>query len=204
MKKIISVFQRNYEGDRLVRDEVVPGAEWVLAGEGTPTHKWDGTAVLILDGLAYKRHTLKSGKWIPVGFIPADEVDAVTGQQPGWVPVTDAKDDAPCREALVRTVGGPDGLPDGTYELCGPKIGNAGGGNPECFPGHRLIRHGAHPLPDMPRTFDGIREFLAAHAIEGIVFWRAPNNPDCDKAKIKRRDFGLPWPIPTPTPNPGA
>ena len=26
MKKIISLYQRNYDGDRLVRDEVVPGA----------------------------------------------------------------------------------------------------------------------------------------------------------------------------------
>jgi len=31
MRKIISLFQRNYEGDRLVRDECVPGAEWVQA-----------------------------------------------------------------------------------------------------------------------------------------------------------------------------
>lgn len=29
MKKIISLFQRNYEGDKLVRDEVVPGAEFL-------------------------------------------------------------------------------------------------------------------------------------------------------------------------------
>lgn len=28
MKKIISLFQRNYGGDGKVRDEVVPGAEW--------------------------------------------------------------------------------------------------------------------------------------------------------------------------------
>ena len=44
MKKIISLFQRNYEGDRLVRDELVPGAEWVAAGEGVATRKWDGTS----------------------------------------------------------------------------------------------------------------------------------------------------------------
>jgi hypothetical protein len=27
LKKIVSLFQRNYDGDRLVRDEIVPGAE---------------------------------------------------------------------------------------------------------------------------------------------------------------------------------
>lgn len=37
MKKIISLFQRNYDGDRLVRNEVTPGAEWVINGEGTAT-----------------------------------------------------------------------------------------------------------------------------------------------------------------------
>ncbi|MCV7174897.1 hypothetical protein [Mycolicibacterium sphagni] len=29
MKKIISLFERNYDTDRLVRDEITPGAEWV-------------------------------------------------------------------------------------------------------------------------------------------------------------------------------
>ena len=47
MKKIISLFQRNYNTDRLVRNEVVPGAEWVLAGEGTPTRKYDGVCTMI-------------------------------------------------------------------------------------------------------------------------------------------------------------
>jgi hypothetical protein len=42
MKKIISLFQRNYDTDHLVRNEVVPGAEWVLTGEGIGTRKWDG------------------------------------------------------------------------------------------------------------------------------------------------------------------
>jgi hypothetical protein len=39
VQKIISRFQRNSDGDRLVRDEVVPGAEWLLAGEGVVTRK---------------------------------------------------------------------------------------------------------------------------------------------------------------------
>ena len=51
MKKIPSLFCRNYDGDRLVRDEVVPGCEWVLRGEGRPTEKVDGTALGFWDGL---------------------------------------------------------------------------------------------------------------------------------------------------------
>jgi len=26
---------------------------------------------------------------------------------------------------------------------------------------------------------------------DGIVWWRDPSDPDCDKVKIKTRDFGL-------------
>lgn len=43
MKKIPSLFERNHDGDRLVRNEVVPGSEWVLAGEGIPTVKIKAT-----------------------------------------------------------------------------------------------------------------------------------------------------------------
>lgn len=39
MKKIISLFQRNYDGNRLVRDELVPGSEWVQEGLGIATRK---------------------------------------------------------------------------------------------------------------------------------------------------------------------
>jgi hypothetical protein len=46
MRKIVSLFKRDYEGTRLVHDEAVPGAEWVLAGEGTATRKFDGTCCI--------------------------------------------------------------------------------------------------------------------------------------------------------------
>jgi hypothetical protein len=37
MKKIPSLFKRDYEGTRLVYDKIVPGTEWVPAGEGVAT-----------------------------------------------------------------------------------------------------------------------------------------------------------------------
>jgi hypothetical protein len=40
------------------------------------------------------------------------------------------------------------------------------------------------------RTFEGIRNFLEKHCYEGIVFWK-DGEPKC---KIKRTDFGFPWP----------
>ena len=85
MQKIISLFQRNYDGDRLVRNEVVPGAEWVTAGEGDATRKYDGSCCMVRKGLLYKRYELRRGKKAPAGFEPAQEPDPVTGAAPGWI-----------------------------------------------------------------------------------------------------------------------
>ncbi len=92
MQKIISLFQRNYDGDRLVRDEVVPGAEWVIAGEGVATRKWDGTAVLVRDGRLFARYDAKRGKTPPAGWEAAQEPDPVTGHWPGWIEATRPED----------------------------------------------------------------------------------------------------------------
>ena len=71
MKKIPSLFKRDYgEGQRLVYDEIVPGTEWVVAGEGVATRKFDGTCCMIKDGEIYRRYDLKKGRTRPEGFIP--------------------------------------------------------------------------------------------------------------------------------------
>ena len=101
MKKIISLFVRNYEGDRLVRDEIVPGAEWVASGEGVATRKYDGTCCMVRGGKLYRRHELKRGKAAPDGFEPAQDADPVTGDVPGWVPVGDGPEDRWHREAVA-------------------------------------------------------------------------------------------------------
>ena len=80
MKKIQSLFARNYDTDRLVRNEVVPGSEWVLNGEGRATVKWDGTSVLIKDGALFKRYDAKNGKVPPENFIPAQDADPQADQ----------------------------------------------------------------------------------------------------------------------------
>lgn len=51
-----------------------------------------------------------------------------------------------------------------------------------------LERHGIRVL-DVPRSFEGIKEYLEKNYIEGIVFWK----DDQPMYKIKRRDFGLKW-----------
>lgn len=180
MQKIISLFQRNYDGDRLVRDEVVPGAEWVLAGEGTATRKYDGTCCMVRDGKLYKRYDAKNSKKPPLQFVPAQDPDPVTGHWPGWLPVS-APEDRWHIEAWLRDAKSPPPQ-DGTYELVGPKVQ----GNPEKFERHELIRHGA-TVVQAPRNFQELREWFKGRDIEGIVW----HHPDGRMVKIKKKDFGL-------------
>lgn len=180
MQKIISLFQRNYDGDRLVRDEVTPGAEWVVNGEGFATRKFDGTCCMIRDGVLYKRYDAKHGKKPPEGFEPAQEPDPVTGHWPGWLKVGEGPEDKHHRMAYVLES---EPLEDGTYELIGPKIQ----GNPENIEDPTLIRHGSELLIDCPRSFDEIKQYLTTYDMEGIVW----HHPDGRMVKIKGKDFGL-------------
>jgi len=179
MKKIISLFQRNYDGDHLVRNEVVPGAEWVLQGEGVATRKYDGTCCMVRDGILYKRYDVRGGVEAPKGFIPAQDVDKVTGHWPGWVAVGQGPEDRWHREAADRAG---KTLEDGTYELIGPKVQ----GNPEHAPHHMLVRHGFDPL-NAPRNFEHLKEWFKGSDIEGIVW----HHPDGRMVKIKGKDFGI-------------
>jgi hypothetical protein len=184
VQKTISLFQRNYGGDLLVRDEVTPGAEWVLAGEGVATRKFDGTCCLVKDGKLFRRYEVKPGKKLPPNFEAATPADPITGKQQGWVPVTSSPDDEWHRIGWKRTVQACDGgLPDGTYELCGPHIN----GNPERVEAEILVRHGALPIADAPRTFAELHHWFRGRDLEGIVW----HHPDGRMVKIKKRDFGL-------------
>lgn len=181
MKKIISLFKRDYEGrPPLVYDEAVEGAEWVLAGEGTASRKWDGTCAMVSCGKLWKRYDAKKGKTPPEGFVPAQNADPVTGHWPGWLEVGEGPEDKWFREALAEYP--IETLEDGTYELIGPKIN----GNPERTNLHELMRHGVDLL-DAPRDFEGIKCFLGTVDIEGIV-WHRDNG---DMVKIKGKDFGV-------------
>ena len=191
MKKIISLFQKNHATDHLARNDVTPGAEWVVAGEGKATRKLDGTCCMVRGGRLFKRREVHCGPPrdldangntvfdynFPPGF-ELESTDDVTHKAFGWVPVTTAKEDRWCNEAF-----GGDLLPDGTYELCGPKIN----GNPEASPKHELFLHGAIELPECPRDFDGIRKYLSGLDIEGVVW----HNHDGRMVKVKCRDFGI-------------
>jgi hypothetical protein len=187
MRKIISLFQRNYDGDGKVRNEIVPGAEWVIAGEGVPTRKWDGTCCMIRDGVLYKRYDRKRNrdtgeyKAKPEGWEQAQDPDAITGHWPGWVSVGDGPEDQWHREALDGWRKYGTLITDGTFELCGPKVQ----GNPEGLTRHSLIRHGMKVIDEDPRDYESIRTYLATAGIEGIVW----HHEDGRMVKIKAKDF---------------
>jgi hypothetical protein len=191
MKKIPTLFERDWEGDRSrVVDKVHPGCEWVIAGDGVATRKLDGTCCLVREARLFKRREVKKGATPPPNFEEV-ELDSETGNVVGWVPVTDDPSDRWHREAFAMLGDGePAHVPNGTYELIGPKIQ----GNPEGLGTHTLIPHGTvfaanagGFYPDPPRTFNGLRDWLAGKDIEGLVF----HHLDGRMAKIKLRDFGL-------------
>lgn len=186
MKKIPTLFERVFENHKKVgiRPDITSGMEWVLAGDGIATEKIDGSCCAIIDGVFYKRYDAKRGKKPPMDAIPCCEPDAVTGHWPHWVKV-DLEDKGAkwFWEAYHNSAGHE--LPDGTYEAIGPHFQN----NPHGLKQDVLIKHGEHVLSDVPRTFEGIRDYLKDHYIEGIVFWK-DGKPQC---KIKRSDFGFEW-----------
>lgn len=180
MKKIPTLFERDWNGDRSrVTREVHKGCEWVAAGDGWATRKIDGTCCRILDGKLWKRRELRKGESEPNGFELADHDDE-TGKIVGWVPVGDGPEDRYHREAMSRVQ-----LADGTYELVGPKIQ----GNPERFAYNTLVPHGCLGLEgdEVPRDFDGLSAYLSARDYEGIVW----HHSDGRMVKIKARDFGI-------------
>lgn len=173
MRKIPTLFERDEtKKGHPVTDRVKPGCEWVLAGEGVATLKLDGTNVKVEGGQLYKRQKPKQGDYDEASYVPANRDD-------------------PSDKYLFEAFDFEGGRwRDGIFEAIGPKIQ----GNPQGMKYHALrvvVPHDLRlELPDFPRTFDGIRSFLEGQAIEGVVF----HHPDGRMAKIKRRDFGLPWP----------
>ena len=186
-KKIPTLFKRVFDdGAVYITEEVTPGCEWVLAGEGEATEKVDGTAVARIDGVWYKRFDAKDGRKIPAGSIACSaHRDPVTGHWPHWTP---AELKNPSNRWLSAAIANTPwiGEEDGTFELVGKHIQS----NPYGLDADFLERHGRIKIKDCPRTFEGIREYLRIHEIEGIVWWK-DGEPKC---KIKRSDFGFKWP----------
>lgn len=189
MKKIPTLFERRFEGHKIV--EVLPnitsGCEEAFL-HGIATIKLDGACCAVIGGKLYKRYDAKKGKTIPAGAIKCqDEPDPITGHLPCWV---QCERDNPADKwflrayanAVLREKSCP--LPDATYEA----IGKHFQGNPYKLNEDVLEMHGERETV-VDRTFEGVRAWLESHDHEGLVFW-LNGEPVC---KIKRSDFGLEW-----------
>lgn len=214
MKKIISLFQRNYDGDRQVRDEVVPGAEWVIAGEGVATRKFDGACCMVEGGKLFKRYDLPllpewakkkkegfTGPWSPAMFKepPAfwraaeTEPDQNSGHWPGWLPVGDKPEDEWFRVAFDNARFQDETPTEQNRPLKDlpdgtyEAVGPHFQGNPEGYLFDTIQRHGWHKLSSVPRTFVELRQYFITHCFEGVVW----HHPDGRMVKIKAKDFGI-------------
>lgn len=177
MKKIPTLFVRDEQDRRYVTREVNPGCEWVIAGEGLATRKYDGTCVYF-DGTAWwARREVKPGKTPPEGFVLVEK-DDTTGKAVGWEPAAQSA----FYKYLLEAIDG-EAISLGTHELLGPKIN----GNPEGASRHYVQPHDdALVIDGFDRTYDGIRQTLDMHPVfEGLVF----HHEDGRMVKIKRRDF---------------
>lgn len=190
MKKIPTLFERRFEGHKIVEvlPNITPGCEEAFE-HGIATIKIDGSCCAIIDGQFYKRYDAKAGKPIPDGAIKCqDKPDPITGHMPCWVRVDRDKPEdkwfVKARDRYVLMNGWGNPLPDGTYEA----IGKHFQGNPYGKEEDIIEPHGAREIT-VSRTFEGVREWLKEHYCEGIVFW-LDGNPIC---KIKRSDFGFEW-----------
>ena len=183
MQKIPTMFVRDEsKPGHPVTDEWKPECIWVRQGAGVPTVKLDGTNVKVENGLLFKRQKPKDGDYDNAAYVPCDPANPA--DRWAW----EAFDAASTFDVgPVRTPPG-----DGIYELVGPKIQ----GNPQQHVAHTLVRvvpwsPRVAVVAEPERTFTGLRNYLEAHPIEGLVF----HHPDGRMAKIKRRDFGLRWPV---------
>lgn len=187
MKKIPTLFVRDPGNMARVLPEVNPACDWVLAGEGQATSKYDGVCTMF-DGAAWwSRREVKPDRPEPPNWVQVD-ADPITGKRTGWEPIEQSSFYKTFLFADANAITEP-----GTFELIGPKINQ----NPHGWSRHELVRHGAERVhfldSGQPVTFDRLSNLLGyMHLVRGLpgyiegYVW---HHPDGRMAKIKARDF---------------
>ena len=185
LKKMPTLFERQFENHKIIKclNVINSECEWVINGEGYATEKLDGTCCMIKDNQLYRRYDCKKGRKLPENVIPCQpEPDPITGHWPHWLLCDRNKPDDKYHFIAFDKK---DNWKDGTYEL----IGSHEQGNPYGLEDDILEKHGERILANVPRNYEGLKQYLKNTYIEGIVFYRG-NGEIC---KIKRSDFGFVW-----------
>ena len=222
MKKMKSLYKRTFADQVItIYNELSPGAEWVLNGEGDVTEKMDGTCCKIEDNVLYKRYDRKLKKDVakrnrgnktfypllsdfkepPAGWEPCEKsFDPYTFHWPGWLEVDpNLPEDKYHIDAFECCVV----YGEGSSSKCSiawepykdgtyELIGPKVQGNPHNVAIHMLCVHGHRQLKDVPTSLEGLRNYFNHNVIEGVV-WHHKN--DGRMVKIKRSDFGYEWPM---------
>ena len=182
MKKIPTVLVRNPDDRAHVLDELNPGCEWVLAGEGIATRKYDGTCTMLDEsGKWWARREVKPGKTAPDNYV-LEDFDPITGKSQGWEPI----ERSPFAKFHSEALTGWAEYEPGTYELIGPRINS----NPEHTEVHCLVSHADAQRVEshVSHTIAEIKQIVAGVGVlgyEGIVW----HHPDGRMAKLKARDL---------------
>jgi len=180
MRKIPTLFKKEPQNLAIVTADLDPNNTWVYDMGVKATRKYDGSACAIIDGKLYKRYDVKKGRTAPVGAIPCQEPDVITGHHPHWIACEENKaEDKYFFEGYNNLTN----KTNGTYELCGPKVQ----GNPEKLDAHQLIPHGQYILQLNSLDYDYLKIYLSLHDMEGIV-WHHPDGRMC---KLRKSDFGF-------------
>lgn len=207
MKKIPTIFLRDHENNpSLVTMNWNPAAQWLLDNPHSAfaTVKKDGTNVrlTIKHGAAAGLHLILEKRRNP------SKKEKRRAEQQG-LPVPEptyvrALPDDPADKHIFAAMGETDytNWPDGVWECeaLGPKIqGGVESDVPLLYPfsfAPEIITDdpiaSINPAELTPKQiYYAIGAFFMNRSIEGIV-WHGPSG---QMAKIKRRDFGLPWPV---------
>lgn len=222
MKKIVTLFERDWAGDRgRVLDKVTAEATWVLSGEGVATRKRDGTAVLVEHGIVLRRHDVRPGRLADVRWRAAqmpqfhcqacrwtDAVDievASSGFSRGSAQPGDAKVDCPACGARAAFNHWPGWLP------CDPsrpedrwhyaaELPKDDGTYELCGPkingNPEGLDHHEYFRHGGEPVSQGPRDYITLERYLDItpIEGIVWHHTDGRMAKIKARDFGLRWP----------
>lgn len=192
MKKIPTMFERVFDGHKIVavthhftNDLCEKALEF-----GTPTIKYDGSPIFCGKLGIWKRIDLGKAKNFPYDkpvILCEKKPDEVTGHWPAWILLDRSSPADKWFLEAYKEYWKQLPVKAGTYEAIGPHFQ----GNPYKLPADTLVKHGDHIADDLKeRSFAGVKHWLETHGHEGLVFWLS-GKPVC---KIKRTDFGLPWP----------